>query len=240
MSSVLGTVKWLHKQRAQLVSNPTFYRLVYDVLEDYIKCGDTSLSLEELLLYENEDLRKAEFTTLGTLRPQYTIGDCAGGHRNENREKNRNVLVVPPDERRPYLTSFQVRSKFFSHLRKQFESNSILKGNDCTDYINAVFVDGFCQEKELIVTEWPLLSTVENYWSMIYDHECSSIVILNDPPIPGKVRRNNCLSRFWPETSDTALNYNPVFSVQLLEKVTNRGYNIFQLKLCKKDIAPHR
>lgn len=30
------------------------------------------------------------------------------GHRPENREKNRNVLNVPPDEWRPYLTSFQV------------------------------------------------------------------------------------------------------------------------------------
>ena len=29
------------------------------------------------------------------------------GHRAENREKNRNPSIVPPDERRPYLTSFQ-------------------------------------------------------------------------------------------------------------------------------------
>ena len=29
------------------------------------------------------------------------------GHRKENQEKNRNPLIVPPDERRPYLTSFQ-------------------------------------------------------------------------------------------------------------------------------------
>lgn len=28
------------------------------------------------------------------------------GHRKENQEKNRNPLIVPPDERRPYLTSF--------------------------------------------------------------------------------------------------------------------------------------
>lgn len=67
-----------------------------------------------------------------------TIGDCAGGHRVENREKNRDVSTVPrkfkflfnyglnlcillADNFRPYLTSFQ--------------------SNDNTDYINAVFVD---------------------------------------------------------------------------------------------------
>ena len=31
---------------------------------------------------------------------------CYKGHRKENQEKNRNPLIVPPDERRPYLTSF--------------------------------------------------------------------------------------------------------------------------------------
>ena len=75
---------------------------------------------------------------------KFTIGDCAGGHRLENRYKNRDVSIVPrmfcfiiknrsfitwlfliyvapADNFRPYLTSFQC--------------------NDHTDYINAVFVD---------------------------------------------------------------------------------------------------
>lgn len=77
-----------------------------------------------------------------------TIGDCAGGHRIENREKNRDVAIVPrktlalflnlnflilifliitADNFRPYLTSFQ--------------------SNDNTDYINAVFVDVSLKKK---------------------------------------------------------------------------------------------
>ena len=84
----------------------------------------------------------------------YILGDCAAGHRAENRDKNRNVLVVPPDDNRPYLTSFQ--------------------SNSTTDYINAVFVDGFCQAEAMIVTEWPMQSTVANFWSMVYDHDCST------------------------------------------------------------------
>ena len=27
--------------------------------------------------------------------PRFTIGDCAAGHRVDNRDKNRNVLIVP-------------------------------------------------------------------------------------------------------------------------------------------------
>ena len=36
----------------------------------------------------------------------FNIYVCNKGHRKENQEKNRNPLIVPPDERRPYLTSF--------------------------------------------------------------------------------------------------------------------------------------
>ena len=77
---ILGTVKWLHQQRSQLVSHPRFYRLIYDILEDYIKCGDTSTKMEDMLI-EDEDMlneilekRQSNFTTLASLRPHYTIG----------------------------------------------------------------------------------------------------------------------------------------------------------------------
>lgn len=90
------------------------------------------------------------FAYIFLLLLRFTIGDCAGGHRADNRDKNRDVLCVPrklifayftlneqkknnklinflfyiinvADNFRPYLTSFQ--------------------GNAFTDYINAVFVD---------------------------------------------------------------------------------------------------
>ena len=53
-----------------------------------------------MLSHNNFDQRKSEFAILATLRPQYTIGDCAAGHRAENRDKNRNVMIVPPDDNR--------------------------------------------------------------------------------------------------------------------------------------------
>ena len=84
------------------------------------------------------------------------------------------------DNFRPYLTSFQ--------------------SNDNTDFINAVFVDvsalcddhlllngiflqGYTRSKEYIVTEWPLKRTLSDNWSLIYDHECNSVIILGEPPV---------------------------------------------------------
>ena len=111
------------------------------------------------LLFRKKHLEKKDYSNFGEFKEKNNtffniLGDCAAGHRAENRDKNRNVLVVPPDDNRPYLTSFQ--------------------SNSTTDYINAVFVDGFCQAEAMIVTEWPMQSTVANFWSMVYDHDCST------------------------------------------------------------------
>ena len=216
---ILGSVIWLHRQRSQLVSNSGFYRLIYDILEDHIKCGDTSRNMHDVLIDQDIKVLTNEFNTLASLRPYYSIGDCAAGHRAENRDKNRNVLVVPPDDSRPYLASFQ--------------------SNSTTDYINAVFVDGFCQAKAMIVTEWPMQSTVANFWSMIYDHDCSTIVVLNNPPVPNKVTRHNkSFVRFWPE--DGYSSYGPVFSINTVDMKNHHDFTMWHFRLGKKEIAPHR
>lgn len=36
-----------------------------------------------------------EYQQICKQTPRFTIGDCAGGHRADNREKNRDVLIVP-------------------------------------------------------------------------------------------------------------------------------------------------
>ena len=55
---IFGTVKWLQEQRALLVSHSGFYRLIYDILEDYIKCGDTSTKMEDFLNLDGELVKK--------------------------------------------------------------------------------------------------------------------------------------------------------------------------------------
>ena len=95
------------------------------------------------------------------------------------------MVLFSADNFRPYITSFQ--------------------GNNCTDYINAVFVDvsvfrttnsgasrlchnnpacllqGYTHPREYIVTEWPLSNTCSDIWSLVYDHDCSAVVVLCNP-----------------------------------------------------------
>lgn len=42
-----------------------------------------------------------EYMLICKQTPKFTIGECAGGHRGDNRKKNRDVLIVP----REYFTN---------------------------------------------------------------------------------------------------------------------------------------
>ena len=111
--------------------------------------------------------------------------------RNKTRLANPYLrMFFLADNFRPYITSFQ--------------------GNNCTDYINAVFVDvsnnkfskstlhkyihlqGYTHPREYIVTEWPVVSTCSDLWSLVYDHDCSAVVVLCNPsPGVSNVSFNN-------------------------------------------------
>merc|ERR1712012_1217977 len=208
---VYGYLKKMRGLRRGLVETLEQYKCVYDTLEEYVVCGTSFFyvhqlserlkqkSLKERSSKKQRNEYEREYSLICNQTPRFTIGDCAAGHRADNRDKNRNVLIVPPDNNRPYLTSFQ--------------------SNTTTDYINAVFVDGYCQAKAMIITEWPMQSTIANFWSMVYDHDCSTVVVLNNPPIPSKVTRGNkSFVRFWPE--DGYASYGPVFSINTVDTRT--------------------
>ena len=40
---------------------------------------------------------------------------------------------------------------------------------------------GYTHPREYIVTEWPVVSTCSDLWSLVYDHDCSAVVVLCNP-----------------------------------------------------------
>nr|XP_032519414.1 receptor-type tyrosine-protein phosphatase kappa isoform X1 [Danaus plexippus plexippus] len=195
---VFGYLKKLRQSRKGLIENEKEqYKFVYDTLEEHVVCGVSWFPVSELSQRLKQKSQRDPVTKLNEYQkeyqqickqtPRFTIGDCAGGHRGDNREKNRDVLVVPPDNFRPYLTSFQ--------------------GNSFTDYINAVFVDGYTKPREYIVTEWPLIRTQGEFWSLVYDYECAAVVVLCVPP-----KNSQQYPPFWPEGRHSK-KYGPVFTI---------------------------
>ena len=234
--NIFSYLQELREQRSGLVTSQDHYKLAYSLLEEHLTLGFTARSVTDFLRETVTDIRLSEeFDKVNQVRSELTQGDCAGAHREENQNKNRSILVLPPDKNRPYITSFQ--------------------GNDCTDYINAVFVDGYSRLNEFIVTEWPLSDTIKNFWSMVWDHEAVTVVVLSNP------RSSYKYPEFWPKFGKTQ-KYGPVFSLEqvevekedtdlskdvsaadieyadLIDKTDS--YTSVRLQICKKEVAPHR
>uniref|UniRef100_A0A0K2SYQ5 Receptor-type tyrosine-protein phosphatase kappa n=3 Tax=Lepeophtheirus salmonis TaxID=72036 RepID=A0A0K2SYQ5_LEPSM len=221
---VFGYLRKMRQQRPGLVETLEQFKFVYDTLEEFIVCGYTYFPVKEIsaTLKQKSDRSKQkrvksssvyekEYTLICNQTPRFTIGDCAAGHRADNRDKNRNVLIVPPDNFRPYLTSFQ--------------------GNNCTDYINAVFVDGYTHPREYIVTEWPLPSTCSDIWSLVYDHDCSALVVLCNPPTS-----SGNFPSFWPE-SQRSKKYGQVFTVEHVSHNHFPNIRTWTFKINKKIVS---
>ncbi|XP_043192596.1 receptor-type tyrosine-protein phosphatase kappa-like isoform X2 [Amphibalanus amphitrite] len=219
---VYGYLKKMRQSRRGLIETIDQYKFVYDTLEEFVTCGYSSFPVSELSQRLKEKAVKGpdklndyqrEFNQICRQVPKFTIGDCAGGHRADNRHKNRDVMIVPPDNFRPYLTSFQ--------------------GTSATDYINAVFVDEYNRAREYIVTEWPLRSTQSDFWSLVYDHDCNSIVVLTSPG------DSSSFPHFWPE-STRSKKYGAVFTVEHISHQHYQNIKSWIFKINKKEIAPYR
>lgn len=102
---VFGYLKKLRQSRKGLIENVEQYRFVYDTLEEYVVCGNSFFPVKELSQKLKQKSVKDASTKLNEYQkeyaqickqtPRFSIGDCAGGHRGDNREKNRDVLCVP-------------------------------------------------------------------------------------------------------------------------------------------------
>jgi len=197
---VYNYTRKMRQSRKFLIENLEQYKFVYDTIDEALFCGKTWFPVADLhkklkhksqrnpLQKKNEYL--VEYEKICQMTSKFSIGDCAGGHRVENREKNRDVSTVPPDNFRPYLASFQT--------------------NDSTDYINAVFVDGYTRSKEYIVTEWPLHRTISDFWSLVYDHDCNSVILLANPP------ESSTYPSFLPSEKELRRKFGPVFSAEMV------------------------
>lgn len=94
-----------------------------------------------------------------------------------NREKNRYTNILPCDSTRVKLAA--------------------VEGIEGSDYINANFIDGELNgsERAYIATQGPLMHTRCDFWRMVWENSCTTIVML------GKERENDRVKvdRYWPE-----------------------------------------
>uniref|UniRef100_A0A7N8YB56 protein-tyrosine-phosphatase n=1 Tax=Mastacembelus armatus TaxID=205130 RepID=A0A7N8YB56_9TELE len=182
---IYNCVKTLCSRRINMIQTEEQYVFIHDAILEACLCGETAIPVNEFALTYKEMLKvdsqsntsqlREEFQTLNSVTPHLDVEECSISLMPRNREKNRSMDVLPPDRSLAFLVTTEGES---------------------SNYINAALADSFLRPAAFVVTPHPLPGTTTDFWRLIYDYGCTSVVMLN------QLNQSNsawpCL-QYWPE-----------------------------------------
>uniref|UniRef100_A0A4W3J8T8 protein-tyrosine-phosphatase n=1 Tax=Callorhinchus milii TaxID=7868 RepID=A0A4W3J8T8_CALMI len=179
---IYNCVRELRSRRVNMVQTEEQYVFIHDAILEACLCGDTTIPDSQLrsAYYEmnklepqtNSSQMKEEYRTLNMVTPTLRVEDCSIALLPRNHEKNRCMDILPPDRCLPFLITIDGES---------------------SNYINAALMDSYKQPSAFIVTQHPLPNTVKDFWRLVLDYHCTSVVMLND------VDPAQLCPQYWPE-----------------------------------------
>ncbi|KAM4708196.1 receptor-type tyrosine-protein phosphatase epsilon-like [Discoglossus pictus] len=212
----------IRKKRVSMVQNQKQYLFLYDILLETLLCGDTSVQVQDIHKHVNQMALKDhvaqqkgcedEYKAVEKLSGLYRIYTCKEGQKPENESKNHNPYILPDDHCRPILMS-----------RTDGQGNP--------GYINAVFVDSNSLKDVLIITQLPVKDTLADFWSLIWDYKCTSVIMMH-----GAEDLAQIALKFWPEKGETRYHD---FSVKKISKGSAPGYTGTTLSLRNRNESPN-
>uniref|UniRef100_K1QTY8 protein-tyrosine-phosphatase n=1 Tax=Magallana gigas TaxID=29159 RepID=K1QTY8_MAGGI len=125
---------------------------------------------------------------------------CEVGKRQENLAKNRFKTTFPYDHSRVILTEPDKPSN---------------------DYINANYISGLDEEKVYIASQGPKQTTLNDFWTMIWQEKVTQIVMLTNLKEGVKVK---CI-QYWPENTKSRLHGNIV-----IKNVEEKQYAFYVIR----------
>ncbi|PIK48267.1 putative receptor-type tyrosine-protein phosphatase alpha [Apostichopus japonicus] len=159
---VFHVIEGMRTDRVNMVLTKLQYLFIFDALLEAMLSPDSQMSCDQLKKLDLSAMKakcKKEFQHLQeTTKHQEDLATLAG-NSSENNHRNRFPDLLPADKFRPVLKS----------PGNLFGSN---------DYINATFAKDISQ-RGFIMTQTPLSSTVEDVWRLVFDYNCTSILMLN-------------------------------------------------------------
>ncbi|XP_031550541.1 receptor-type tyrosine-protein phosphatase F-like [Actinia tenebrosa] len=196
---ILNCVTQLRKQRNLMVQTEQQYIFIHDALLDVIISGDTEIHASNLRKHVQEMIEPfketgetkmaLEFQRLSRgVRPHYTI---TAATTPANKSKNRYANTLPYDDTRvPLVVQTAVNG---------------------SDYVNANYIDAYMKKRAFIATQAPLPETFDDFWRMIWEQKCYTIVVLAQEMENDKLKMN----RYWPTTHPITFG---VLQVAMLEE----------------------
>lgn len=202
--NVFGFLKHIRSQRNHLVQTEEQYVFLHDALVESLSSGLTEISLStvgDFISKLNSTVSELDSTIL--LDKQYSLVvnfvpndyDHVAAKKPINVSKNRDPAVVPIESARVIL-----RAK---------------PGVEGSDYINASWLQGHDKLKEFIISQHPSNETRDDFWTMLWDHNAQTVVLLT--PI------NTDSPVFWPvKNEEYDLGY---FKVKFIEEAIHEGHS---------------
>ncbi|KAH9507492.1 hypothetical protein Btru_051291 [Bulinus truncatus] len=205
-------IKKIRKYRPYMVRTLGQYIFIYESLFEEFHAGQTMVSFDLKERYHNWTQLNPR-TEHSYLRDQFEMlekftrgprrEDCKAGLLASNIKKNRYLDVIPSEMYRPILHS--------------------TGGINPTDYINALFVDGYAKKEQFIVTQSPLQATIMDFWKLVYDYDVRTIVMVENSS-----NKDDTCAEYWPSL-DLKL-FEPIFvettAVYQQENITIRNFKI--------------
>ncbi|KAJ8031271.1 Deleted in malignant brain tumors 1 protein [Holothuria leucospilota] len=160
--NVFQFVEQMRKDRMDMVQTRIQYMFIFESILAALQTTDSYMLYDQLKQLSHSAIQhksKKEFKVLQERTAKKHHVDVCIGKSPKNQHKNRFTNIVPEGKFRPVLKS---------------EGNA----NDSNSYINASHLMDF-EGKEFIMTQTPLPSTIEDFWRLVYDYACTSVVMLN-------------------------------------------------------------
>ncbi|GIX90947.1 tyrosine-protein phosphatase Lar [Caerostris darwini] len=189
---IYGHVTCLRAQRNYMVQTEDQYVFAHDAVLEAVIAGVTEVParslythIQQLLLTlsgESTTGMEIEFKKLSIINSKSV--KFVSANLPVNKFKNRLMNILPYESTRVCLQP--------------------IRGVDGSDYINANYIDGYRYKNAYIATQGPLAETTEDFWRMLWEHNCNIVVMLTKLKELG---REKC-HQYWPnERSQRYLYY---------------------------------
>ncbi|XP_078490769.1 receptor-type tyrosine-protein phosphatase epsilon [Ciona intestinalis] len=210
----------MRKERMMLVQTDPQYAFAHKAVLEQINFGVTEVpaakfkkqvyELREGLDSSTESLLEMQFKKLLNI----PIHKDNLKHGRRSLKKNRVLQIIPYDSNRVMLP------------RKP--------GNEHSDYINASYIDGFEKAQTFIATQGPMQETAEDFWTMIWDKQLTTIVMLTRLEEKGI---NTCY-KYWPSLNEGTIEYGDITITFVTEEDDDVvDYVVREFKISSSQVA---
>uniref|UniRef100_A0AAQ5YXA8 Receptor-type tyrosine-protein phosphatase alpha n=1 Tax=Amphiprion ocellaris TaxID=80972 RepID=A0AAQ5YXA8_AMPOC len=138
---------------------------------------------------DDNKLFREEFNALPVCPIQ---ASCDAASKEENKEKNRYVNILPLALSVTCSLIYPLLSLSDDHSRVHLSS---LEGVPDSDFINASFINGYQEKNKFIAAQGPKEETVNDFWRMIWEQNTATIVMVTNL----KERKECKCAQYWPD-----------------------------------------